>query len=93
MIERILLSFDFGNIFISIPLNASNIEAEKDLDIDESKNFNISIWIYLAFKKEYKEFTIIRVNLNTIKNDGEEHPYNENDLYLEPNNAGYNGII
>ena len=37
------LSFDLGNIFISIPLDISDIEAEKDSDIDKSKNFNISI--------------------------------------------------
>ncbi len=43
MTKQILLSFDFGNVFISIPLNTSDIEAEKDLDINESKNFNIDI--------------------------------------------------
>ncbi len=49
--------------------------------------------MYLAFKRKYEEFTIIRVNLNTVKNNGEKHPYNENDLYLKPNNIGYNNII
>ncbi len=49
--------------------------------------------MYLAFKGEYKEFTIIRVNFNTVKREGEEHPYEEDNLYLELNNAGYHGII
>jgi len=35
--------FNFENIFISIPLDISNIEAEKDSDIDELENFNIDI--------------------------------------------------
>ncbi len=43
MIKQISLSFDFGNIFISIPLDISDIEAEKDSDIDESKNFNVDV--------------------------------------------------
>ncbi len=43
MIERILPPIDFGNIFISVPLNTSDIEPEEDSDIDESKEFNISI--------------------------------------------------
>ena len=38
-----LLSFDFKNTFISIPLNISNIKTEEDSDIDKSKNFNINI--------------------------------------------------
>ncbi len=45
------------------------------------------------FKREYKEFTVIKVNLNTVRNDGEEYPYNKDNLYLKPNNAGYNNII
>ncbi len=49
--------------------------------------------MYLIFKEEYKEFTIIRINLSTIKNDGEEYPYNKDDPYLKPNNIGYNDII
>ncbi len=49
--------------------------------------------MHLIFKEEYKEFTVIRVNLNIIKNDSEEHLYNEDDLYLKPNNIGYNDII
>jgi len=47
----------------------------------------------LAFKKEYKEFTVIGVNFNIVKRDGEEHLYKEDDLYFEFNNAGYDGII
>ncbi len=43
IVERILLSLDFESTFISIPLDISNIEAEKDLDIDKLKNFNINI--------------------------------------------------
>jgi len=49
--------------------------------------------MHLAFEREYKEFIIIGVNLSTVRNDGEEYPYNEDDLYLEPNNVRYNGII
>ncbi len=45
------------------------------------------------FKREYKEFTIIKINLNTIRNNNEEYPYNEDDLYFEPNNVEYNNII
>ena len=41
--EWILLSSDFRNVFISIPLDISDIEVEKDLDIDKSENFNIDI--------------------------------------------------
>jgi len=43
MIEQISLSFDLGNTFISIPLNVSNIEIEKDSDINELENFNVDI--------------------------------------------------
>jgi len=43
MIKRILLPFDFGNIFILIPLNMSDIEIKEDLDIDKLNNFNIDI--------------------------------------------------
>ncbi len=49
--------------------------------------------MHLAFEKEYKEFIIIEINLNIIKNDNKEHLYNENDPYLEPNNTRYNNII
>ncbi len=47
----------------------------------------------MAFEGEYKEFIVIEVNLNIVKNNGEEHPYNEDDLYLKPNNVRYNNII
>ncbi len=49
--------------------------------------------MYLAFEREYKEFIIIKVNLNIIRNDREEYLYNEDNLYFEPNNTGYNDII
>ncbi len=45
------------------------------------------------FEKEYKEFTIIRVNFSTMRRDDEEHLYNEDDLYLEFNNIRYHDII
>ncbi len=38
-----LLSFDFENVFILIPLNISDIEAEEDSDINEFENFNIDV--------------------------------------------------
>ena len=34
---------NFKNIFVLIPLNISDIEAEEDLDIDKLENFNIDI--------------------------------------------------
>ncbi len=37
------LSFDFKNVFVSIPLDISDIEAEEKLDIDKLKNFNVDI--------------------------------------------------
>ncbi len=49
--------------------------------------------MHLAFEGEHKEFIVIGVNLSTAKNNGEEYPYNEDDLYLKLNNAGYNSII
>ncbi len=49
--------------------------------------------MYLTFKREYKEFIIIGINLNTAKNNDEKHPYNKDDLYLKFNNIKYNGII
>ncbi len=49
--------------------------------------------MHLAFKKNYKEFIIIKVNLNTVKNNSEEHLYNKDDLYLKSNNTRYNNII
>ncbi len=87
------LSINFGNTFISISLNISDIELEEDSNMDESENFNINIQIYLTFEREYKEFIVIGVNLNTVKKDSEEYLYKEDDLYLEFNNIGYNGII
>src|SRR6266699_787804 len=36
--------------------------------------------MYLAFEKEYKEFIVIKINFNTIKNNGEKHFYNKDNL-------------
>jgi len=47
----------------------------------------------LASEKEYEEFTVIGINFNIIKNNGEEYLYDENDFYFEFNNARYNNII
>ncbi len=88
-----LFPINFKNIFISIFLNILNIELKEDSDINESKNLNIDIQTYLAFEREYKEFRVIRVNLNTVKNNGEKYPYNEDNFYFEPNNVRYNNII
>ncbi len=42
--ERILLSINFRNAFISISLNISDIELEKeDSNTDELENFNVNI--------------------------------------------------
>ncbi len=41
--EQILFFINFGNVFTTISLNISNIEAEEDSDIDESENFNVDI--------------------------------------------------
>ena len=49
--------------------------------------------MHLTPKGEHEEFTIIRVNLNTTRNNSVEHPYNKDDLYLKFNNAEYNNII
>jgi len=49
--------------------------------------------MYLMFEKEYKEFIIIKVNLNIVKRDGEEYLYNEDDSYLKLNNIRYYNII
>ncbi len=43
MAKRISFLINFGDIFISIFLNISDIEAEEDSDINELKNFNASI--------------------------------------------------
>ena len=91
--ERISLFFDFGNVFVSIPLDISDIEVEEELNINKLENFNINIQIYLVFEREYKEFTIIRINLSIVRNNSEEYLYNKDDLYLKFNNVGYNNII
>ncbi len=88
-----LLFINFENAFVLISLNISNIELEEDSDINESENFNVSIKIYLAFEREYKEFIVIRVNFNIIKKNDEKYPYDKDDLYLKPNNIGYYNII
>ena len=93
MIEQILFFISFGNIFATISLDILNIEVEKDSDINKSENFNIDIQIYLAFKKEYKEFTIIKISLNTVKKDDKEYLYNKNNLYFEFNNIKHHNII
>ncbi len=49
--------------------------------------------MYLMFKRKHKEFTVIRVNLSIIRNNGEKYLYNEDNLYLEFNNIGYNNIV
>ncbi len=49
--------------------------------------------MHLAPEGEYKEFTVIRVNLSIVRNNGEKYPYNKDDLYLKSNNVGYNNII
>ncbi len=46
----------------------------------------------MIFKRKYKEFIIIRVNLNITRRNDEEYLYNEDNLYLEFNNVGYNSI-
>ncbi len=93
MVEQISFPINFGNTFVSISLDILNIEIEEDLDIDRLENFNVDIQIYLTFEEKYKEFTVIKVNLNIARKDDEKHPYNENDLYFEFNNVGYNDII
>jgi len=47
----------------------------------------------LTFERKHKEFTVIKVNLNIARNDSKEYLYDEDDLYLEFNNVGYNSII
>jgi len=49
--------------------------------------------MHLTFKREYKEFIVIKVNLNIVRKNNEEYPYNKNDLYLESNNIGHHSII
>ncbi len=84
---------NFGNVFITISLDISDIEVEEDSDTDESENFNVDIWTHLAFEEEYKEFIVIEVNFNTIKKDDEEYLYKKDDLYFESNNIGHYNII
>ncbi len=48
MIERTLLFFNFGNIFILIFLNVSDIEVKEDSDINKLKNFNNVVYNHLA---------------------------------------------
>ncbi len=43
MTKQLLFPFDFGNAFISIPLNTLNIESEEESDIDESEELNTNI--------------------------------------------------
>ncbi len=43
MTEQILLPINFGDMFISIFLDTSDIEVEEDSNIDESKNFNVDV--------------------------------------------------
>ncbi len=93
IIKKMLSLIDFGNAFTSVSLNVSNIEPEENSDIDKSEEFNIDIQIYLAFKKKYKEFIIMDINLNITRNDNEEHLYKEDDPYLELNNVEYHNII
>ncbi len=93
MIERMPLSIDFGNTFILILLNISNIELKKDSNIDKLKNFNTNLQIHLTLKGEHKEFTVIKINLNITKKNDEKHLYNENNLYFEFNNTGHYNII
>ena len=49
--------------------------------------------MHLAFEKEYKEFTIIKVNFNIVKKDNEKHLYEKDDPYLELNNTRHYNII
>ncbi len=93
MIKRTLLFIDFGSVFILVSLNISDIELEEDSDTDKSENFNVGIQTYLIFEEEHEEFIVIKVNLNIVKRDNEEYLYNEDNLYLEFNNVGYDSII
>ncbi len=45
------------------------------------------------FEGEYEEFTVIRVNLNTVRKDDKEQSYNEDNFYLEFNNVEHYNII
>ena len=93
MIDRMIPPIDFENVFISTALNISNIESKEDSDINESKEFNTDVQIYLIFEKEHEEFTVININLSIVKNDNEEYLYKKNDPYLEFNNVEHYNII
>ncbi len=93
MIKRISFFIDFGNAFILIFLNISDIKLKEDLNINKLENFNINVQIYLVFEGKYEEFIVIRVNFSIVKKDDEEYLYNKNDLYFEFNNIGYYSII
>ncbi len=88
-----IFPIDFGNVFILISLNILDIESEEETDINKLEEFNIGVQTYLALEREYEEFTMMGINLSTTKNDSEEHLYNEDNPYFEPNNAGYHSII
>ena len=64
-----------------------DIELKEDLNIDKLENFNIGIQTYLSLEREHEEFTIIKVNLNIIKNDDKEHSYDKDNFYFESNNV------
>ncbi len=49
--------------------------------------------MYLAPEGKYKEFTVIRVYFNIIRNNGKKYLYNEDNLYFKSNNIEYNNII
>lgn len=96
MAERLppLLSFgEFENPLpqFNIP-NASDIEEEPESGTDDSEDFNVGEWVHLVPEGEHEEFTVGGVNLSTARNDGEERPHEEDDPYLEPNNAGHHGV-
>ncbi len=50
-------------------------------------------WLREMIVNHVKEFTVIKINLNTVKKNDEEHSYNKDNLYLELNNIGYYSII
>ena len=93
MAERLPLLFSFGEPLsqFSIP-NVLDIEEELESGTDDSEDFNVGEWVHFVPKREYEEFIVGGVNLNTARNDGEERSYKEDDPYLEPNNAGHYDI-
>ncbi len=42
---------------------------------------------------EREEFITMEINFNAIRKDSKERSYKENDLYFEPNNMGYHGVV